>query len=217
MGFDSSQAGYLQPNFISVLEDQALASFLQGIVAGITGLPGKRVVQRWQPEPPTPPEFSIDWAAVGEQGDRERDTFVNIIHKDGENILYRNEILTVLVSFYGPHSRANAGILAQGFQIAQNRETMVLNGYGFIESLNPVITADLVHERWRPRVDLSFRVRRSVVYRYTILDLLGSKVTVNVDGAQKSFNITLQLPMFAWGPEGDFVAGWGSGNWTELK
>lgn len=62
---DSSTGGYLQPLDPAPIADQALDVALQGIVAGVTGLPGNLVRVAWQPIPPKQPEYSVNWAAVG--------------------------------------------------------------------------------------------------------------------------------------------------------
>lgn len=217
MALDSSSAGYLSPQ-TSSLEDVELNRFLRSLVVGITAMPGKTVFQRWQPggEPPNLPDFGTDWAAVGESGDRQKDTFAYSEQTDNGLLVYRNEILTVLVSFYGPNARRNANVLSMGFMVAQNREAMQQNGYGFVDISSSLLTSDLFNNRWVQRIDVSFRVRRSVTFIYPVLDLVGAQI-VFTEPADTVTVIEQQLPMFAWGPEGNFVAGWGSGNWISKE
>src|SRR4051812_32846586 len=99
MANDSSTGGYLAPaGSPAPLEGQALLRFLQGVVVGITGLPGKRVVQRWQDEPPVIPPGDVPWAAV-DVVSREMDDNASIIHDPnanaatGQDNLQRHEIL----------------------------------------------------------------------------------------------------------------------------
>lgn len=216
MANDSTQPGYIQPNLnvLLPLEDIALNRFLQGLVVGITNLPGKLVVQRWQPEPPNTPPLTTDWAAVGETG-RSRDVNAAVVYQANQDIVYRNEILDILCSFYGPNARLNCTKLAMGLQVNQNRETMRSQGYGLVETLDSVITADLVNDQYRPRVDLPFKLRRGIALVYPVVDLLGAQATAIPDGSPaEEIIVTPPLPMFAWGDDIEFSAGWGLGNWT---
>jgi hypothetical protein len=210
----SSTIGYLQPIPSSLpLEDIYLQRFLQAIVVGITGMDGRWIFQRVQPdgEPANIPNFGVDWAAVGEMN-RSRDTFPFV----SENSVSRLEVLTVLCSFYGPNAKKNAEILVMGFGLAQNREFMTTQGYAFVSCDDSITTMDMHHERWVPRVDVQFHLRRAVTYLYNILNLLGSTLSINADG--NSVNITVppqDAPLFVWGPLGSFTGGWGTGNWTQ--
>lgn len=206
--FDSSQFGYLQPQDTS-LEDDALVDFLHDLVVGTTGIDTELVFPRWQPEDPNAPDFGTDWAAIGES-ERSRDTNTFKSHENDTDVVSRNEILSILVSFYGPNAQRNSNRLAMGLQIGQNREQLLLNGYGLVDLANPIITSDLQHEKWVPRIDQPFRIRRAVTYTYPVRDLLGAKIE---SGDTTIVTTKTQLPMFAWGPAGDFVAGWGTGNW----
>jgi hypothetical protein len=214
---DSSTGGYLSPvNFNGDLEDVLLNRFLHGLVIGLTGMKGSLVFQRWQSEPPNYPDFGTDWAAVGES-ERDRDTFVNLVHLPDEGliIVYRNQILSVLVSFYGPNARANCEILSAGFFVSQNREQMTRNGYGYVDQDKSIITADQQGTRWIQRVDLSFRLRRAQAYSYPVLNLVGAQSTVNPsEGNSRQIVVAPPLPMFGWGWDNEFIAGWGTGNWT---
>jgi hypothetical protein len=211
---DSSQAGYLRPQAFGGVEDITLHSFLQSLVAGITGMDGKFVFQRWQPEPPNWPAFGKDWAAVGEAS-RVRDTFANVVYRDELAIVYRNSIISVLCSFYGPNAQANCEILAMGFFVAQNREQMTLQGFGYVDQEDSIATADYRGTRWIPRIDLPFRLRRAQAYSYSVLDLKGARVAVNPsEGSSGSILVTPPLPMFGWGWDNELISGWGTGKWT---
>jgi hypothetical protein len=221
----SATGGFLSPTTINgELNDQGIHRFLQQIVVGVTGMLGASVRPRWQPEPVNIPDFGIDWAAIGIVS-RTRDAFAAVIHMkdvsgtyDGIDVVYRNQILEIMCSFYGPDAEANSELFAMGMQVAQNRETLLAAGYGLISVDDAVTTSDLLHDRWVPRIDVTFRVRRSQKYVYPVFNLLGAQATITddtgavVDPVPVNINLIL-APVFTWGLNTQFFQGWGSGNW----
>lgn len=191
----SATGGYLVPSSTnSNLDDLLFSEFLQPIIVGITGLPGAMVRPRWQAEEPNIPDFGTDWAAIGTTA-RRADTNPAIAHVStggvgtsgvGSDNVYRCEELDILVSFYGPNCEANSDLLIMGFGVSQNREQMLLQGYGFVSCGDPIITADILNERWTRRVDVPFQVRRAVVYNYPVLDILSAAGTVVNDEGEPS-------------------------------
>jgi hypothetical protein len=186
---DSSTGGYLSPAASPApLEGQALNRFLQGIVVGITGLPGNMVRPRWQAEPPNIPAFGVDWAAIGII-DRKADTFASQIHSptgNGSDTVYRQEILEVLCSFYGPDADQYASYLREGLSVSQNRETLQQNAFGLIDVGDVKTVPDFVKERWIYRVDVTIRFRRAIEYVYPVLNILSSGITLETD--ESSYN-----------------------------
>lgn len=226
---DSSTGGYLQPGSRnSELNDLALRVFLQSIVVGITGMPGNLVRPRWQAEPPNIPVFGTDWAAIGVTN-RKRDTFSAVIHQgltnngNGQDVVYRNQILEILASFYGPNAESNSELFAMGFEVAQNREVLHLAGFGLIGVDDAITTSELVNERWLPRIDVPFSLRRGQLYTYPVLNLIGATASATDDTASVSVAVTVtpltsniaatKTPLFAWTLTGSLYAGWGAGNW----
>lgn len=219
---DSSTGGFVTPSTtMGDLEDQALNRFLHDLIAGITGIPVPLVRPRWQQNPPNLPPFGTDWVAFGEVS-RKTDRFAFVTHQDsssgGNDAVYRNQILEILCTFYGPNSKANSELLSLGFQIAQNREALTLAGYGLVEVGDPVTTSELIQEQWVSREDVSLRLRRAQEYKYPILNLLGAQGTVVTDSqaglAFQQQKPLAALPMFAWGLSDSVTfAGWGQGNW----
>lgn len=210
----SATGGYLSPSSINGdLNDSALADFLQTVVVGITGLDGSFVRPRWQVEPPNKPALGTNWVGLGVHS-RKPDGFP--YERVGR--LYRQEILGILCSFYGPNSEANAELLSLGFQVDQNLEAMKLQGFGLIEVDDPLSVPELVHERYVYRVDLGFRLRRVQIYDYSVLTLSGAQVDVkNEQLPDQTFVVNYQSvvnrPAFAFGVQAEFLAGWGTGNW----
>lgn len=221
---DSSTGGYIQST-IGQAEDQSLQEFLQGIVVGLTGLPGKLVFPLWQPETPNLPQFGTNWAAVG-RGTRTRDKFSTVRHHHGPDapngidFVHTTEILEVLCRFYGPAAEQNSEFLAIGFMEAQNREVLQQAGYGLVEVQDSVTVPDKLHERWTYRVDVNFRLRRAQVYSFPVLDLVAAQATIKDDSGAVNEQVLVTsrspsapLPLFAWGLSSSTLAGWGQGNW----
>jgi hypothetical protein len=167
--------GYVAPTFKGLeVNDRILHRLLQQIVSGITGITGKLVYPRWQPEPPNQPDFDVDWAAVGIVG-KTREVFPAVLHctdaSDPEDVkivdtVYRNEILNLLCSFYGPNSEANGEILAMGLMLEQNRYVMFLNGIALVEVGDTTTIPALKKDRWLMGQDVPFRIRRQQSYTY---------------------------------------------------
>lgn len=218
MSNDSSTGGYLSPlSTGGELNDAALTDFLQTVVVGITGLSGSLVRPRWQEEPPNRPGPLTDWAGVAVVA-RRPDKFPYTTHRLGFDETYRQEILEVLCTFYGPNRENNAELLSLGLQVEQNLEQMNLAGYGLVEVDDPISTADLVHEQYVLRLDLGFKLRRVQIYTYPVLEVAAAQGTVQPStGPNQAFNSNLhtvvKAPMFAWDLVTEFHNGWDNGNW----
>jgi len=178
---DSSTGGYLSPSSVNGdLNDQALADFLQGIVVGITGLPGPMVRPRFQAEPPDPPDLGTNWAAIG-PGQRKRDDYSTVKQQAENTVVIRNRELEVLCSFYGPAAETNGELLANGFEVPQNRETMRAQGFMLISGVaGPVIAPAIIKGQWYYRADYSFWVRQQQQYTYPVLTLESATATLDL-------------------------------------
>ncbi len=169
----SASGGYLTPTNPHPTGDIDFARVLNNLVVGITGLPGSLVRPRWQEVPSPIPTITTDWAAVGvteiagENGDA--------YHKQyDDHMSQRNgEILTILVSFYGPNSEKNARILRDGMFINQNYEEVIeTSGLHPVDS-GPIRTLpEQVNDRWYRRADMEIRLKRDINRDYGILTIL---------------------------------------------
>jgi hypothetical protein len=181
---DSSTGGYLAPTTALPAEDAALDAILVGLVAGVVGLPGNLVRPRWQLVPPTQPEASTDWCAIGVV-DEDPDPNISLLHSgvgQGSSTSVDNDIITVLASFYGPSARGNAKVLRTGLMIPQNREKLYFVGLALVEIPGKSrFLPDMVNQRTLRRVDISMRFRRRTVLNWTILNLLQMQGTVATD------------------------------------
>jgi len=179
--------GYVAPaNKNGEFNDTILRQFLNTLVVGLTGLSGKLVRPRWQPEPPNEPEFDVDWSAIGVVR-RTRDVFAfqGSIHVPPDNTpmqrVIRNQILETIASFYGPGADANSELFAMGLSEAQNREGLFLNGFGLVEVQETLTVPALIKERWLYGVDVPFRMRRQQIYDYPNPDLASANGTLTLD------------------------------------
>ena len=156
---DSTTSGFLtpvaEPDHDDPLDDQ-----LQDTIVGIIGrLEPEMVRPRWQPNPPNRPMSATNWVAFGVVN-AEPDIFAYEGHDhemQGEDDVSttrveRDEILYILLSFYGAQAAANDARLRAGLDLAQNRALLRDMGIGFIEYQKLQITKlgtaafDVIHQ-----------------------------------------------------------------------
>jgi hypothetical protein len=177
-------AFYIPP---APIEDDDLDNALQALVVGITGLDAALVRPRWQPVPPKQPEPMVDWCAIGVLSSTP-DASPVIEHLFGNDITapagdrsIRHEELDVLVSLYGPHAKANLGVLRDGLGIPQNLEVAKSVGLYFI-GLEPARAApELVNQQWIRRWDTALIFRRMVARAYGINNILSAEIDLKDD------------------------------------
>lgn len=172
---DSSTGGFLAPTSSLPAEDNALDSLLQALIVGVCGLPGNLVRPRWQPTPPVTPEANVDWCALGIV-DEDPEFNISLVHSgagDGSSTSIDNDVLTILVSFYGPNARGNAKSLRTGLMIPQNRETLGAAGLSLMEIQGKsLFVPAIINQQTLRRVDISMRFRRRTSLTWAILNLL---------------------------------------------
>ena len=179
---DSSIAGFLAPSGAFPYDD-ALTDILQSVVVGMTGLNGKMVRPRWQPQPPVQPEYTVNWVALG-VSKYKVDTFAYEGHAgagDGTSTVERDEIIHVLHSFYGPNCSGYCERFRDGFEVAQNRDILAANSLGLIEVGEAMQVPALFKERWVPRVDVLVMYRRRTTRTYNIRNLLSGQFSVDIE------------------------------------
>ena len=186
----SATGGFLVPGPTPApFEDLSLEDFLGQFVVGLTGLDGSLVRPRWQPEPPNLPDFGTDWAAFGVTT-QTPDTYGYVQHvgRDtdpdytGRDELQRHESVETLCSFYGPNAERYAQQFCDGFLIAQNREVLLLNGFGQTETLGPRAAPALIKERWTRKYDVTWNLRRQIRRSYGVLNIASVNGTIYRDG-----------------------------------
>jgi hypothetical protein len=193
---NSSTGGYLAPAVAPApLEGQALLRFFNGIISGITGLPGNLVRPFWQEEPPDVPDEGDAWVAF-KITRRPSDVFPFVgrlpyAPEDGNDHLQRHEELNIATTFYdtGITGLNNSGGLADyyaslfrdGLAVPQNREPLFLAGMG-LKNIGEVITVPVIlKKRWQNRVDFEFAVNRQIDRTYPVNTIVSATGTVNYD------------------------------------
>lgn len=184
MANDSTASGYLVPTAPSPpLEDAALDAVFQQMIVGLTGLPGSMVRPRWQATVPKQPDPSVNWCAIGITNSEPEANPV-ITHNpagNGSDTFLRNEVLTVLASFYGPNASANAAQARDGVFMPQNNDMLTANLMGLVDVGPKRPAPELVNQQWVRRFDFEIRIRRQIVRTYNVLTILSASGTVDSD------------------------------------
>lgn len=193
----SATGGYLPPDpSTSPINGQELNRFLQTFVVGVTGLVATLVRPRWQKEPPNLPAVDTDWCAIGVVS-RQNDTFSAEMHNPadagglGTDTVYRQQVLDVLASFYGPNAENFADILSMGVQVGQNREVLLLAGFGVVEVGDPVSAPELVKNLWLNRIDVHMKLRRAEARTYAVENVLSAVGEVDTDAPARTVPIAV--------------------------
>lgn len=181
MSNTSATGGYLQPAASPApLEGQTLDGFLQQVVALVVGMDGTLVRPRWQPEPANMP--TGDWAALGVTR-HVPDTYAYTDWDDATQTyaFQRHENIEVLVSFYGPNAGSNIDLLRDNLQVGQNREVLLDNGMGLVDTGDVITAPEIIKQQWVMRKDMLITIRRIIQRSYPILTILSSQITLVTD------------------------------------
>lgn len=182
------------------LEDDDLDNALQQAVAGITGLDPSLVRPRWQATIPKQPEPTVDWCSLGviAYGGA---SYAAISHLFGDtltapagDLLQWHEEFDVAVSFYGPHAKANLGILRDGLAILQNLEPLKSVGIYFKSIEGGRIAPDLINQQWVRRWDTEITFVRMVARVYGVDNVLNANVHVFDDTGHVDRTVVVPQP-----------------------
>jgi len=175
----SRHEGFLQPTEPQppnqLPPGNTLADYLQQYIAGVSGMDGHLVYQRWQQEPPNLPPYGADWAAAGMIRRRSIGLYGAVIHHgigDGHDEMQRHEEFDILVSFYGNNAQYWCDNLIDGLQIWQNKVILRLVGMAYVEVTNPALAPELIRQQWWNRWDATIVMRRIIRREYDVLNLL---------------------------------------------
>lgn len=176
MANDSTTSGFLTPD-LAPLADTQLEDALHDTIALVVGISDVELVRpRWQMMPPNRPMTVTNWISFGIVG-TDPDTNLYEGHNaefvdDGTDIststVEYDELLQVLISFYGPNAGGNDARLRAGLQLAQNREQLRAINVGVVRYQRPTRIPSLLKETWVPRVDATLVLRRRSVHRYNV-------------------------------------------------
>jgi hypothetical protein len=182
---DSTTSGFIGPNASPTpLQDDAYDDLLHDLIAGITNIAPDLIRPRWQPEPPPRPDISVDWVAFGIT-EVDQDWLPSIVHVDtgeGFDAFQRFEVNTVLVTFYGPNSGRNVGLLKDGLFIDQNVAELRKNAVAIVEVGASTTAPELFNQRWQDRTDLPVHLRREIRRDYPVRNLLRAQGTITAQG-----------------------------------
>jgi len=189
----SATGGFLLPAASPApLEGQDFEDFLQQIFVGLTGIPGKFVRPRWQPEPPDLPAAATDWFAFGIT-EWDPDTYAVEEHDrsgNGTTNLKRHETVRILLSFYGQRASYYMALLRDGLQIEQNREVFQRNAMGLVDTGRATAVPSLVKDKWLNRIDLPMTMRRLILRTYPVLNLVSFNGILYTEQQEISINVT---------------------------
>lgn len=191
----SSTGGYLQPQFTTLVEDDALDKILASVVGGITGLPVNLVRPRWQLIPPPQPEPTTNWCAIGIVDEEIEYTDASQHYSafpstttppdptgDGYTITWENKILDILASFYGPNSRYLATLLRHGISVRQNREQLFLNNMALMEPPGRIVNASaIVNQQSYRQYDVAMKIRYKITSQWAINNIQQADITLNTE------------------------------------
>lgn len=186
----SATGGYLLPAPGETPEE----SFIQTVLAGITGLPGSLVRRRWQQNPPKQPDIDVNWISFSINENEADANAYNSINPDGSNIFQRMEEMAVQCTFYGPQALQVARLLRDGFQIDQNRFALSCAKMAY-KSVSRISRApDLINERWVNRQEMTVNLRAEILRTYPILTFtsISGILTVLQSAGPKTIAITVE-------------------------
>jgi hypothetical protein len=189
----------LQPG---VLDDDALADFLQGWIVGLTGLDPTLVRPKWQAEPLEIPQGGVTWMEFGIKG-RARDFDAYVTHvgalpatddppfagQDAYDMVFRTEGLDVDCVIYGPNSDLVTTLLSAGTKIEQNLWPLASQGIRYISIGDPTAVPEKIKQKWVRRNDIRVNLRRAVSLRYPVQDLESVAVTITVGDFQEEITV----------------------------
>lgn len=166
----SATGGPLVP---TLPDSVALRRFFQGLIKGVTGLPGDMVRPRWQANPPPRPSVEVDWCGF-DIASRTPDANAHMQQLATTAKQTRHEQLEIKCSFYGPNCQGYGELLRDGLEVSQNREPLLLAGMGYVESANFFHLPELINDQYYERFDFSVFVNREVGKVYQILPFSGA-------------------------------------------
>jgi hypothetical protein len=188
MATDSTAAGYLSPSSLPA-EDDTLDDVVHDAIVGITGITGDLVRPRWQPEPPTQPDFSVDWIAFGLTRSEE-DVFTYDSTDGTTYTVQRDEMLYFLVSAYGPNAGRTRKVLSDGLAVNQNRDALYSNGLALVEVQEMTKVPALFKEKWVYRVDSVVVFRRRTRTVYPVVTITSGQMGLNNELYVTPINVT---------------------------
>ncbi|MCT8354041.1 phage neck terminator protein [Photorhabdus kayaii] len=174
---DSTQPGWLTPVSAPVY-DREIERKLSRWISSVSGLPGKMMFPKWQPNDETRvfPANDTNWCAFGISSMVSDDTPAFVNQTDESTELWRHEKIECLISFYGPAGQHHCTQFRDGITVSQNNAELnqvglSLSHYGRIFS-----APELINNQWVRRYDMTIILRRKVVREYGVKSLVEAPV-----------------------------------------
>ena len=185
-GNTSATGGYLTPTDTPLPGGLGFEDFIQLMLVGITAIDGALVRPKWQPKPPSQPDYLTDWLAFGSKKISTKGfAYVKQLGVDGDTDLGSSltnwEEVELICSFYGPHAVGNAAALRDGLEISQNREGLFNSGITVVGSGDITRAPELVNEIWNDRADITVTLAREIDRTYQVLYFVSAKGTIITD------------------------------------
>lgn len=174
----SSTPGYLTPTSIPPEDDDVLAGIMHDFAVGLTGLDPTLVRPRWQPQPPTMPAASVNWAAIGITSYEPIGYWPEMIHNDGNSVQRQHQIMEATATFYGPNSTSIASMFLDGLTVRQNLEVLGTFGIKLRHPGRISRVPELINTQYIPRSDVTFWLVREMDRTYNIANVASSEVTL---------------------------------------
>jgi hypothetical protein len=112
------------------------------------------------------------------------DTFAFERQGTNEAAIERDELIDYLHSFYGPGASGVAERFRDGFEVAQNRDTLAANNIGLVEVQKAQKVPALLKSKWVTKVDVVVTYRRRTSRSYPILTTTSAQGQLVTDHGQ---------------------------------
>ncbi|MDR5616911.1 hypothetical protein [Arsenophonus sp.] len=173
----STEAGWLTPFDDNALYNESLNRLLSRWVGGVSGLPMRHVLPRWQCDPAPLQSPDTNWCAFGIIDITSEPNPAMVNQRDESSELWQYETLTCMASFYGKDSMYYAARFRDGLMLSQNnaelnKSNLTLGNFSQITAF-----PELINNQWVNRFDITVYLRRKVVRRYHIKSETDATVT----------------------------------------
>lgn len=174
------------PGFLGAITpipaDQAIEDALNPTIAGITNLDGNRYVRpRLAAEPAVTPDRNVNWVAFGISEVNSDTCAATVMSGASEALVIRNQVIEVLLSWYGPQAGNLAEVFRDGLQVSQNRALLRTHGLGVVSISGARKVPELFKQQFVPRYDQTVVFNRRTERRFSILSLQGFGIQLDTD------------------------------------
>lgn len=158
---------YLRPTTSSQQDDTELEHTLVRWAQGVSGLPLEHVLLQWSAAEQSDPILATeDSCSIGILTFQANDNPAFVNQTDDSVQLWRNELIEVMISFFGPNGQGFATQFRDGAAIAQNQAVLNQAGLTF-SALGAIVSAhELKNNQWVRRYNQHLTLQRKVIREY---------------------------------------------------